>query len=174
MLSGGLRRGRTLRRPRCPVPAARRGSPPVPGGPAGCRDGNRPSALQRWRPARSDPRQDRLTTWRQPWITARLSTAFLVTVPQRPFRRPGGLPVGHPVPGQVPVDVRRRGLRVSPEVDFTEAPFHPAALGRPQEEQPAQPVGQRRQGVPPPGRSGPAVAAPSGDCRCFRLAFSRQ
>ena len=31
---------------------------------------------------------------------------FPVAVPQRPFRRPGGLPVAHPVLSQVPVDIR--------------------------------------------------------------------
>ena len=39
---------------------------------------------------------------------------FPVAVPQRPFRRPGGLSVGHPVLSQVPVDVLRRDLRAPP------------------------------------------------------------
>ena len=173
-MSGGPRRGRTLRRPRSPVPAARRGSPPAPGGPAGGRAGGRPSVLQRWRPVRSDPRQDR----RQPGASLGL--------------RPAGPPHSWLLSrsslsadlAACPLDtlslVRYRLMSAaaasgsSLEVDFTEAPFHPAAARATTGRAASATRWSAPPGVPPPWRRGPAVAAPSGDSRCYRSAFSRQ
>ena len=170
-MSGGLRRGRTLRRPRCQQRGAvlrqHPADQPVAGtvtGPLFCSGGDQ---------------LDQTLVKTADHLAPALDYGppvhhFPGTVLQRPCRRPSGLPVGHPVPGQVPVDVRSRGLRISPEVDFTEAPF---SSGRPRATTGRAASAFRWSappGIPPPGRRGPAVAAPSGDCRRLRPASSRQ